>query len=101
MDLSLPSVHYKTPQDDVRFWDRSLDALRSIPGVKSAAYTSKLPLTGESMVDGITVEGASEQMLDPATQKLISINVRYVSPDYFKTLGIPLIRGRVLGAFDR
>ncbi|HZQ53700.1 MAG TPA: ABC transporter permease [Bryobacteraceae bacterium] len=101
IDLSLPSVRYKTPRDDVRFWDRSLEALRSIPGVKYAAYTSKLPLTGESMVDGITVEGASREMLDPATQKLISINVRYVSPDYFKTLGIPLIRGRIFDAVDR
>lgn len=101
MDLSLPSVQYKTSQDTVRFWDRSLDALRSIPGVEFAAYTSKLPLTGESMVNGITLEGASQEVLDPATQKLININVRYVSPDYFRALGIPLLQGRVFDALDR
>jgi predicted permease len=101
VDLSLPSAHFKTSQDSIRFWDRALDALRSIPGVEFVAFTSKLPLTGEGMVNGITLEGATQEMLDPATQKLININVRYVSPDYFKALGIPLLRGRVFDTLDR
>lgn len=99
--VALPYSHYKTAQDDLRFWDRALETTRSTPGVKSAAYVSKLPLTGESMVNGITPDGASAEAVDLATQKQIEINVRYVSPDYFATMGIPLLQGRVLESLDR
>ncbi len=99
--ISLPPAHYKTAEDDTRFWDRALESLRSLPDVQSAAYASQLPLTGESMVNGITPEGASEDAIDSVTRKLIEINVRYVSPDYFRTLGIPLVQGRLLEYSDR
>lgn len=100
-NLALPYAHYKTTQDDLRFWDRVLEAMRSTPGVKSAAYASKLPLSGESMVNNIALDGTSGVALDPATQKNIELNVRYVSPDYFATMGIPLLRGRFLESLDR
>jgi predicted permease len=101
VDMSLPDIHYKTQQDYTRFWDRALVALRSITGVQSAAYTSKPPLTGESMVNGIVLDGADSEALDPVSRTGIEINVRYVSPDYFTTLGIPLLQGRLLEPADR
>ncbi len=101
VDVSLPYTHYKKGQDYLRFWERALEELRSIPGVESAAFTSKLPLTGEAMVNSVVLDGADRAALDPISQNHIEINVRYVSPDYFATLGIPLARGRVLEPVDR
>ncbi|MBV8896219.1 MAG: ABC transporter permease [Acidobacteriaceae bacterium] len=99
--IVLPNNHYKTPQEERGFWDPALQALRSAPGVKSAAYISKLPLTGESMVNDVTPEGASGGAVDPTTKKSLEINVRFISPEYFATMGIPLVQGRALEAFDR
>ncbi len=101
VDISLPYARYKTEQDSLRFWDRGLQRLRSIPGVQSAAFISKLPLTGESMVNGIDLDGADKPALDPVSRTNIEINVRYVSPEYFRTLGIPLIQGRFIEPVDR
>ena len=100
-EIGLPYTHYKTSEDYLRFWDRALETLRSFPGVQSAAYASKLPLTGESMVNDIALEGAGKEAVDPVTQKRIEINVRYVSPDFFQTLEIPLVQGRFLEPSDR
>lgn len=99
--VDLPYVHYRTSEDDLRFWDRSLQELRTIPGIESAAFASKLPLTGESMVNDVVLEGTDSSALDPALRTEIMINVRYVSPEYFNTLGIPLIKGRAIEPADR
>ncbi len=101
IDISLPDVHYKTSQQNLRFWETALDKLRLLPGVRSAAYTSKLPLTGESMVNDIQLEGSDKAALDPVSRADIEVNVRYVSPDYFRTLGIPLVAGRAIERSDR
>lgn len=76
------------------FFDRALERLRSLPGVRSAAFVSKLPLTGESSVNHVQLEGADRSAADPASRAPVEINVRFVSADYFQTLGIPLRRGR-------
>jgi len=101
VEIVLPYPRYKADADYARFWDRGIEQLSSIPGVESAAFASKLPLTGESMVDGIVLEGSEQPVLDPASRDHIEINVRYVSPEYFQTLGIPLLRGRFIDAHDR
>lgn len=67
VDVSLPYTHYKQPQDYLRFWDRALEGLRSAPGVQSAAFISKLPLTGESMVNDVVLDGADQAVLDPVS----------------------------------
>lgn len=99
--MDLPSAHYKTAKEYLRFWEQALGAVRNAPGVQSAAFASKLPLTGESMVDEVTLEGADRSALDPVSQKDIMINVRYVSPDFFATLGIPVVKGRQMEEADR
>jgi putative ABC transport system permease protein len=101
VDISLPYPRYKPGPEYARFWERALEQVRSIPGVDSAAFASKLPLTGESMVNTIAVEGSEQAVLDPASRDHVEINVRYVSPDYFRTLGIPLLRGRLIDPHDQ
>ena len=101
IDVTVPWVHYKTGQDQLHFWDLAIEQLRSIPGVQSAAFTSKLPLTGESMVNDVVLDGSEQAAVDPVSHVNVEINVRYVSPDYFTTFGIPLVKGRTIEPADR
>lgn len=80
----------------VAFIDRSLAALRALPGVQSAAITSTMPLTGERWIDPIT---RPDHPVPPASRPMI--NVRFISPGYLATLRTPLVRGRGLTAADR
>jgi len=82
------------------FFDRVLERLRALPGVRSAALVSKLPLTGETNVNHVQIAGADRGALDPATGAPVEVNVRWVSADYFETLGIPLLRGRAIAPSD-
>ncbi len=93
--VSLQVPHLPTKPERTRFFERTLEQVRALPGVTSAAYVSKLPLTGESNVNQVELEGADRgAALDPVTKVQIEINVRFVSARYFATLGIPLLRGR-------
>jgi predicted permease len=92
--LQLPQPRSKTERTAA--FERALDQVRSLPGVRAAAYVSKLPLTGEVNVNQAQPEGTGEEGAgaDPTSLTPIEINVRLVSARYFETLGIPLLRGR-------
>lgn len=79
-----------------RFFAQALDAARQVPGVTAAAFTSQLPLSGDSDEYGAHFDAL------PNGKPAESFSVyRYgVSPGYFETLGIPLRRGRFLDAQD-
>jgi putative ABC transport system permease protein len=98
--IRLSDVNYKSPSQRAQFYDRVLSALKGIPGVDSSAYILRLPLTGESNVNGITLEGANRSALDPLSNETILVNVRDVSADYFRAMGIPLLKGRLLEPRD-
>jgi predicted lysophospholipase L1 biosynthesis ABC-type transport system permease subunit len=72
-------------------FDESLDAIQSIPGVTSAAVTLSLPYE-RPLNDGFRLAGAEEYA---------GVDVVYVTPGLFATLGIPLRRGRVIDERDR
>ena len=76
-----------------RFFAQSLDAVRRVPGVAAAAFTSQLPLSGDDDEYGARFEGD-----DPNVA--FSVFRYAVSPGYFETIGIPLRRGRLLDAHD-
>ena len=76
--------------------DRTLDQLRALPGVQSAAITSVIPLTGDTSVDGLVRPD------HPVPQGQVPIaNRRFTSPGYFDTMGIPLLAGRDFNEKDR
>jgi putative ABC transport system permease protein len=80
-----------------RFFARSLEAVREIPGVSAAAYSSQLPLSGD-LDDGYGVRFESNITDNPEENRGA---FRYaVSPGYLETMGIPLLRGRLLNAHD-
>jgi putative ABC transport system permease protein len=80
-----------------RFFEQSLDAVRELPGVTAAAFTSQLPLSGD-LDDGYGVQFQSTETDDPDENRGA---FRYaVSPGYLETMGIPLRRGRLLNDHD-
>jgi putative ABC transport system permease protein len=80
-----------------RFFAQSLEAVRRVPGVSAAAFTSQLPLSGD-LEDGYGVHFESSPTGNPEADNGA---LRYaVSPDYFETMTIPLRRGRLLNEHD-
>jgi predicted permease len=78
------------------FIDRALAALAQLPGVKSVAITSALPLTGETWIDGLN---RVDHPLSPGEQP--KVNIRWISPGYLPTMGIALTDGRNISDADR
>ena len=81
----------------VQMVEQSLQRIRALPGVRAASVTSVLPVTGR-------FSGAWFNILDrplPATETPPAEAYRVVSPEYFSTMGIPLVRGRFPTADDR
>ena len=80
-----------------RFFAQSLEAVRELPGVSAAAFSSQLPLSGE-LDDGYGVHFESSATDNPEADRGA---FRYaVSPGYLETMGIPLRHGRLLNAQD-
>jgi putative ABC transport system permease protein len=80
-----------------RFFEQALEAVRQVPGVAEAGFTSQLPLSGD-IDDGYGVHFESSPTGNPEAD---SGAFRYaVSPGYLETMGIPLLSGRVLNAHD-
>ncbi len=79
-----------------RFLSRALEAVRNVPGVDSAAFTSQLPLSGDLDEYGVHPESGGSESPDGDGSAL-----RYaVSQGYIETMQIPLRRGRVLDEHD-
>ena len=95
--IAVPFRH----NENARLMTGALQAVRAIPGVASAAFISGLPLTGESMVNGVELEGSDESALDPVTRAPLFVNVRFISSDYFSSMGIPLLKGRAIEEADQ
>ena len=95
--LSLSRNKYPDDQKQVAFFQAALERLRSLSGVQSAAITSGLPLTLSVSGSDFQIEGRPE----PELGKEMIINTRSVSPGYFRTLGIPMIKGRDFSDTDK
>jgi putative ABC transport system permease protein len=79
-----------------RFFDEALDAVRAVPGVASAAFTSQLPLSGDLDKYGVHLEARP----GPYSQADGSALRYAVTPDYFDAMRIPLLHGRLLEPAD-
>jgi len=94
-DLLLPAGGYGDEARRLDFYDRLLARLEARPEVAAAAFASPLPLSFSSSGHSVDVEGQPREEGD-------NISFRYsrVSPDYFATLQIPLLAGRLLAESD-
>jgi len=85
----MPSTKYAEEARQTAFFDRLLQMTRPLPGVLSVSLVSALPLQGETWIDLAAAEGDQGPLFERPM-----VNVRFVSPDYFKTLRIPFREGR-------
>ncbi|HET7699055.1 MAG TPA: ADOP family duplicated permease [Vicinamibacterales bacterium] len=96
IDIAPVSARYPGIAARAALYDRIYDRVREIPGVTSAAWTSALPLTGETWVD---VMVRPDRPTAGAARP--SANYRFVGPEYFRAIGMPLLRGRAIDPSDR
>lgn len=94
-DITLPPVLYRNSDRKRAFFENVLARAHAFPGVTSAAWISRLPLEGQEQVDNIVVTGRAI----PAAQTPLA-NYRFVTPEYFRALDIPLLMGRPLEPAD-
>lgn len=93
--IDLPMMSYPDDQHRTAFYTQVLDRMDRLPGVEHVAITSVLPLTGDSWGDMARAEGDSR----PVTQLPLE-SFRWVSPEYFSTIGLQLIAGRFFSQSD-
>ncbi|HZS07295.1 MAG TPA: ABC transporter permease [Blastocatellia bacterium] len=92
--LGLPEIKY-TSEQTADFYRRLLARVQMLPGVRAASAGFLLPLSGSNMGVGMDIEGRPVEKKDrPATA------CRIVSPDYFRAMGMRLVRGRDFTARD-
>jgi putative ABC transport system permease protein len=88
--IQFPNARYQKDEQKSQFFARLLDEVRAIPGVRSASADGFLPFAGIIAGTAVQVEG---RPVLPVSQQP-DVNVSLVEPDFFETLGIPLISGR-------
>ena len=81
----------------LQFYEQVLAGVKALPGVQAAAYTSGVPMVLTGGVTGIEISGAER----PTDVRRNPVSFRFVTPEFFATLGIPIRRGRGFEAADR
>jgi predicted permease len=92
---TLPMPRYEAVAARVAFHRSVLDEVLALPGVENAAYTTALPLVMGGGIWRVEAEGD-----EPEPGQARTASIRYVTPGYFHTLGIPLKQGRDVSASD-
>ena len=95
--VSLPESRYPEPARRLQFFQRALESVRRIPGVDSAAIVDRVPVAGGGSGAWLNISGRPL----PAQQTPPVVRYQVVSPEYFNTMGIRLVRGRLLTGDDR
>src|SRR5262249_12926705 len=96
VEINLPGAKYPQAQQQTAFFHDIIERINGLPGVRSAGAISFLPLAGAGAATGFTIEGRPAPL--PGQQPVA--DVRAVSPDLFRTMGIRLLRGRVFDERD-
>ena len=96
LDLELPKLRYPDTPQRAALLRSLLERIGSGPGVVSAGSSNQLPLAGEGGNNLIAPEGSTLRLVERPLA-----DIRSVSRDYFKTMGIPLVSGRIFDDSDR
>ena len=90
MQVAPTGEGYRAPAQAVAYWEQVQDRLQAIPGVERVALTNTVPMGGSMSILTYSVAGKPEL---PPTQSPLS-HFAGVSPGYFATIGVPIVRGR-------
>jgi putative ABC transport system permease protein len=94
-DLELPGAVFNSTAKSVAFFDEFAQRISALPGVQKVAYTNSVPLQeGPDYLFSIESGAAANR------KESYDAQFRVVSPDYFRVLSIPLLRGRELSRED-
>jgi putative ABC transport system permease protein len=96
MRYVLPGAKYSTPQARVAFHASILERTRQLPGVEDAAFISDIFLSATPNSTTISIDGREL----PLQEQGIEVPIDAVSPEYFKVMGIRMLRGRTFTAAD-
>ncbi len=91
-----PSLNGYSPQRTAAFMNQLSDSLAALPGVRGASLAEIALLTGSDSNGGIEIEGKQRQG-DPEEQP---VSENWIGPQFFATLGIPLMSGREFATSD-
>lgn len=92
LDISLPAKKYDSPEKQAAFFGEVLERFQSLPSVLSVGAVTDLPLTRNDTWNGFEIPGTKPRKG--------TAGYHMVSPDYFRTMGIPLISGRQIRDSD-
>jgi putative ABC transport system permease protein len=90
LQFRLPQNKYSKPEDIARFFKSAIEQVRAVPAVQSAALVRAVPFSGNGGTTGYAIEGRPA----PAAGSLPQARFHLVTPEYFKTMRIPLLKGR-------
>jgi putative ABC transport system permease protein len=97
MEISLPTLKYPDKKSQGRFFGEVERRIAALPGVKHAGFTIILPMSGVSSDSDFGIEGRPRDDTHPAPDE----QIRYISPDYFRVLETPLLKGRFFTGNDK
>ncbi|HXD31537.1 MAG TPA: ABC transporter permease [Pyrinomonadaceae bacterium] len=92
MRLTVPGAKYPQNPNVTNFYQQLQDRISTIPGVQSAAIINQLPSDAEKSEASFEIEG--RPFISDVDREDGIADFRMVSPSYFKTMGIPMMRGR-------
>jgi putative ABC transport system permease protein len=95
-EISLPKIQYADDPSIVRFNNEARRRIAALPGVQAAGFSTILPLAGTNSDWSFAIEGRSSNDNSPSPDE----EKRQVSPDYFRALETPLIKGRLFSNAD-
>jgi putative ABC transport system permease protein len=95
-DLSLPEAKYKTPAEIKAFYDQVLERVRAIPQVAAVGASMQIPFDTCCETLEVTVVGRPA----PNPGEVPSARYSVVTPDYFNTMQISLLKGRAFASAD-
>ncbi|HEX4913309.1 MAG TPA: ABC transporter permease, partial [Vicinamibacterales bacterium] len=94
--IALPAARYDNDRLRVEAHDRALADVAAVPGVRAVSSASMLPMRGEGQINFVVADGTR-----PPRSEQPSANFRFVAPDYFAALALPITRGRAFGIDER
>jgi putative ABC transport system permease protein len=97
MNVALPGSRYGQPAQRIQFHERLFARLSTLPGVESVGAISSLPLAGPGAATKLEVIGRPNP---PAGQEHVT-DVRVVGHEYFRSMHIPLVKGRLFDPSDK
>ncbi len=96
-EISLPALSYPDKQSEINFYNELERRVRDLPGVKNAGLTIILPMSGINSDSSFEIEGRPMDQAHPMPDE----EIRLVSAAYFRTLEMPLLKGRYFNPGDK